>query len=313
MPDAFTLIIPVHTNSPGLARMVNDWSQWLARSKRTYEILIVNDGWPVEDFPALTKLANVRVLVHAAPHGFGACLRTALQLSTSPIVSYVLPEYPYTPSSLGPLLERLEKPVEIFGESRRVDVVSGCRTGVAVPAAWRCLGWFYRWGVRVVLGFKPEPLPGWLGLRNHFRSWWLWLLMGVPLVDVTSGLRVFRREVFDLFPIQSDGDFAHAEVMAKLTFTQALIAEEPLPANATAIPATEFREFWQVFRKAKFHNPVKPVVAVDIQNDEVKESQTGETANVVFSTENAVLDREVRSAAADNDATQPPEVSPAVG
>ncbi|CAN5617851.1 hypothetical protein BH11PLA2_BH11PLA2_19170 [soil metagenome] len=271
MPDAITLIVPVRTLSAQPVRVVQDWSNWLKSTKREHTILVVDDGIGITDE---FKNPFVKLLRHETPQGFGACLRTALPEATHPLVSYVTSDYPYSPASMAKMLERFEKPVDVYGTMKPVDAVSGCRGGSPVPPVWKAIGRVYRIGVRVALGYKPEPLPGWLGFRNHFRSWWLWLLMGVPLVDVTSGLKVFRRELFDRFPIQSDGDFAHAEIIAKLTFMNGLIAEEPLPASTAAIPVTEFSDFGTVFRNAIFAKPkVAPVADVVDVSEWIDSSQ----------------------------------------
>jgi hypothetical protein len=252
MADALTVIIPMRT--PHAMRPLNEWARWCAAYRPGSELVIVDDG---AGLTAETQLPATRILTHDGPRGFGASLRMAIESVRTPLVAYARPNYPYAPASLDTLVNRLEQPVDLYGEVRRVDAVSGCRTGHAIPAGWRTLGQAYRLAVRVVLGYRPAPLPGWLGRRNHWRSWWLWGLMGVPLIDVTSGLAVFRRSLFDQFPIQSNGDFATPEIFAKLTFMNALLAEEPLPASTAAIPETEFSDFRKVFRNAKFTDTVQ--------------------------------------------------------
>lgn len=255
--DMVCLIIPIQNAASRIGSILRDWHDGLNRLNIDHTFLIVDDGSQDETWNVLERLreryTGLRTLRHDSPRGFGACLRTALPEILDPLVGYVTLDYPYRPADLEGLLGRLNQPVEVYGTVSEVGVASGCRTGRPVPGAWKVIGRLYRGFVRLALGYKPEPLAGWLGIRNHWRSWWLWLSMGVPLVDITSGLKIFRRHWFERFPIQSDGDFAHAEILAKLTFLGAMIAEVPLQPRNDVIPPTTFTRHGAVFRNAKFH------------------------------------------------------------
>jgi glycosyltransferase involved in cell wall biosynthesis len=266
MPDALTLIIPVPNGVDRLETTLRTWSEYLhSQATRESEIVVVDDG--TTDGTAATlaalDLPNLRVLTHDRPRGFGACLRTALEHSTNPVVAYVGSGYPHVPSDLTKLLARLGAKAPVYDRELTIEAVSGCRTGRTAPPFWRLVGRAYRMFCRVALGVGGEPVPVWLGFREHCRSWFLWLAMGVPLHDVNSAFKVFRRSLFDRFPIQSDGEFVHAEIFAKLTFLTVLIDEQPLTPKPDAIPRSAWRDFWTVFTNAKFHSPLpdrtKPV------------------------------------------------------
>lgn len=261
MPDAITIILPIHNGGERLERAVRGWSDLLQKeSGREYEILAIDDGSTDTTAETLASLANsishLRILKNDRKRGFGASLRTALDGPTHPIVFYTAIEYPYSPSDLSKLLKRLGEKAPIYDRESMVEAVSGCRTGRAVPAFWKAVGRVYRLFCRVVIGAAPEPLQGWLGFRNHARSWFLWLAMGVPLQDVNSTFKVFRRSLLDRFPIQSDGDFVHAEIFAKLTFLTVLIDEIPLTPSTEKTPSSWWGDFWMVFTNAKFHSPL---------------------------------------------------------
>ena len=253
-----TLIIPVRDRADRIGVVLRNWADDRQCQDIT-EFIVIDDG-SIDDTPNVVqrmqeKISNLSLIRHERPLGFGACVRSGLRQAGTEFVATLSLDYPYLPSDYTLLLKRMNEPSEVFGEVRPIGVISGCRSGLPAPAFWKVIGRIYRNFLRVSLGFKPEPLPGWLGLRNHCRSWWLWLTMGVPLVDVSSGLRIYRRELLDRIIIQSDGDFAHAEVIAKLTFLGTLIAEVPLPPRKAAVVATDFGEFWTVFRNARFTSP----------------------------------------------------------
>ncbi|WP_168219221.1 glycosyltransferase family 2 protein [Limnoglobus roseus] len=260
-PDPVTLILPVRNAAAQLAAVLNEWSRFLQTELgRGYDIILVDDG-STDKTPELldnfrSTIPHLRLLKHPQSLGFGASLRTALAEPTHPIVCYSSLDYPYTPADLLKLLGQLGKVAPVFDVPHAIEAVSGCRTGRPVPPFWKIVGGLYRIFARIALGISPPRLPGWLGFRDHFRSWWLWLAMGVPLADVNSAFKVFRRSLFDRFPIQSDSDFVHAEIFAKLTFLSVLVAEEPLSPKSEATPKTWWSDFWAVLKDAKFHTPL---------------------------------------------------------
>ncbi len=261
MPDAITIILPVHDGGERLEPALRGWSEFLQKELgREYEILAVDDGSTYATAEMLTALTDsiphLRILKHDRKRGFGASLRTALDGPTHPIVFYTAIEYPHAPADLPKLLKRLGEKAPIYDREATVEAVSGCRTGRPVPAFWKAVGRVYRLFCRVVIGTAPESLQGWLGFRDHARSWFLWLAMGVPLHDVNSTFKVFRRSLLDRFPIQSDGDFVHAEIFAKITFLTVLIDEIPLTPSTEKTPRSWWGDFWTVFTNAKFHSPL---------------------------------------------------------
>jgi glycosyltransferase involved in cell wall biosynthesis len=259
-PDSIAVVIPVHNDADRLPKLLADWDRFLAGTGREYSLVVVNDGSSdgtgATATDSLTHFPRLKLLAHEKQQGFGACLRTALPKCTFSLVAHVATDYPYTPSDLAKLLERLDQPCEFGGIEGKPVAASGTRCGRPAPAFWRAVGWSYRVFCRLALGSITERAPGWLGARNHARSWFTWLTMGVPLIDVNCGLKVFRRHVFDRFPIQSDGDFAHAEVFAKLTFLTSFVAEEPLTPSTELVPTPRWKEFWKVFNNPQFHSPL---------------------------------------------------------
>ena len=247
MPDPVCVVLPVR-DPDRLPAAVADWRTALRKLGRPAELVVVDDGSasPVE-------VAGVRVLRHDAPQGFGASLRTALAATDQPLVATCSLDYPYTPADLAGLLAEAETEQEVTGGLRlRPSLVSGCRGGRPAPAGWHLLGVGYRLLARVCFGFRPEPPPGWLGVRGHAHSWLGWLLYGSPLHDPASAFRVYRRELFELFPVQSAGDFAGTEVVGKAVFCTQLLAEVPLTPSPAAAPASSWAGWWAVFARPLF-------------------------------------------------------------
>ena len=259
-PEPVSVVIPVRNAGGTLAAAVAEWCDTLQKLGHGWELILVDDGSTDDTAARAEELAarrkHVRVLRHESPRGFGASLRSGFAEARHPLVFYTALDYPYTPADLRSLLSRIDQTDEVFG--RKLDVVNGCRTGRRVPAFWKAVGFAFRLFCRVALGLPLDPVPGWLGLRNHLRSWWAWPLFGVPVLDTDSAFKLFRRRLLDRFPVQSDGGFVHAELLAKATFLACLMDELPLSPKPDPIPDTDWSEWGKVFKNAEFYPPAEP-------------------------------------------------------
>jgi glycosyltransferase involved in cell wall biosynthesis len=234
--DAVTVVIPVHDAADALGKILPGWRLVLQKCGRDFEILVVDDG--SADAAAVPRVAarepNTRVLRHSSRRGYGACLKTALDEAKHPLFFYTAVDYPYTPKDIKLLLDRIDLRDDILGKSP--DLVSGCRTGIPTPAfpRWVGRGWSLFW--RVFAGMPmPEPAPwhGWPAFWHKTRAGWVY---GVPLADVNSCFKLFRTEFLNKFPIQSDGDFVHTELVAKATFLTSIMDEVPLTPKPDPVP-----------------------------------------------------------------------------
>jgi hypothetical protein len=234
--DAVTVVIPVHDATDALGKILPGWRLVLQKCGRAFEILVVDDGTP--DAGAVARTAtrepNTRVLRHETRQGYGACLRTALDEAKHPLFFYTAVDYPYVPSDLRKLLDRIDLRDDILGKPP--DLVSGCRTGIPTPPLprWSARAWALFW--RAFAGMPiPEPAPwhGWPAFWHKTRAHWVY---GVPLVDVNSCFKLFRTAFLKRFPIQSDGDFVHTELVAKATFLTSIMDEVPLTPKPDPVP-----------------------------------------------------------------------------
>jgi glycosyltransferase involved in cell wall biosynthesis len=162
--------------------------------------------------------------------GAGACLRVGLALARYPLVAYcelrvprpLSPRGAYRPDDLKSMLEIIDE----------VDIVCGFRTKasrrVSVPRRER----LYRWLAR--------------------------LAFGVRLKDVYCPFKLFRRHVFKRIPIQSNGDFVHAEILAKANFLGCLMTEVPVELRDQGRESLRFAEALQIFRHPDFGPPIVP-------------------------------------------------------
>jgi glycosyltransferase involved in cell wall biosynthesis len=262
MPDAaegLTVILPVFHEEKALGKAVAGWLHTLDSLNRPYELLIVDDAsqdaTKSQADVLATRNIRIKVLTHPERKGYGACLRTALAASTNPLVFYTSTDHSWQPSDLPRMLKSLDVRDEYTG--KQVELVNGHRRGTVWPPKRLWLNRIYRGFVRVAFGHSPEPRKGWLG-ASESRYWWKCrLLFGLRVGDINSKFKLFRRSVLDRMEIQSDGEFVHAEILAKANFLGCMMDEVVLADRDPPPPAPDVRaEMWRVFHNPKFRSPV---------------------------------------------------------
>lgn len=260
--DALTVVVPVHNSAERLDQMIPAWGVTLEKTGRTFQIVIVDDGSTDATTEIATKLSakvrHTRLIRHESRKGYGASLRTALAETTTPLLFYTAVDYPYTPTDLNNLLTRIELRDEIL--HKQPDLISGCRTGLSTPTAVHWVGkvWKLFWRVFAGLPITEElPWHGWPTFWYSVRAHWLY---SIPLIDVNSCFKLFRTEFLKRFPIQSDGDFVHTELVAKATFLTSIMDEVPLTPKPDSIPSlgSTASDQRRVFRHPKFAFPPTP-------------------------------------------------------
>ncbi|HMP17723.1 MAG TPA: hypothetical protein PKD72_11915, partial [Gemmatales bacterium] len=113
----------------------------------------------------------------------------------------------------------------------------------------------------IVCGVRKSKVPGWK--RRQFFSK-AYQLFGILLQDPESGLKLYRREIFERLPIQSRGSFAQIEILAKANFQNRLITEvvveDPADGSNHTQPPVQVRsDFWRVLQNPNFGPPPEKV------------------------------------------------------
>jgi glycosyltransferase involved in cell wall biosynthesis len=217
--------------------VVRAWMAHLEGLGREYEIILVDDGSDDRTGDIAEGLAahhsRVSVFRHPTAKGTGAALRTGLGAARLPLLFYADASSSYQPADLGLLLEAIDK----------VDLVSGYRVWQTPRRQSRLSGLAVRWLAR--------------------------LLFGVRLRDPECSFKLIRRSAFARIPLQSDGAFAHTEILAKANFLGCLMAEVPISYrehSKKVCPALPRRhgEVWRVFSRPDFGPPILPVEAKEL-------------------------------------------------
>jgi hypothetical protein len=239
---------------------------------RPMEILLMDDG--PEDRCAALQISlspdsdSIRVLRDPRRRGSGAALRLGIESARHPLLFYSTCDRQFSPRDIALLLAEIDK----------VELVTACRTVPPVPLVWRALGLFYRVIVRVIFGVPLDRMPGWLGWGGLAYRWLVRICFGVRVSNVDCPFRLFRRQIFARIPIQSNGDFAHVEILAKANHLGHVMAEvsvvnQPLPAVARdvskALAKQRWREGYRVFAHPDFGPALLPSPGTTVPGLEV--------------------------------------------
>lgn len=251
--EPLSVVLPACNVASTVKSVLQSWFTYLDSLQRDTEIILVDDGSTDGTAAEAESLAaeqpKLRVLKHDRPRGFGAALRTGLAAARHPLLCYASCDPLYPPAELAKLLERID----------RVDAVTACRCGRPVPTPLRITGFVWRCLVRVLFGIPLSPMAGWLGARPQAYQKLIRFCFGVRVRDFDSPFKLFRRSIFERLPLQADGHFVHAEILAKANFLGCLLDEPELNIPATwDTDPRRWTEFRQVFRLPDFGPAVLP-------------------------------------------------------
>jgi dolichol-phosphate mannosyltransferase len=225
--EPLSVVLPAWNEDSTLAEVIQAWVAYLDGLGREYELLVVEDGSTDGTGALLDTLTQqfnrVRVLRHEMHQGLGAALRTGIAAARHPLLLCTDCDSVQQPADLQLLLDQIDK----------VHLVASFRRGRGA----RVRGWFgtcaYRWFVRWIFGVRVK--------------------------DVDCPLKLFRRAIFSRIPLQSNGTFAQAEIVAKANFLGCLLTEVALPdrLRTRPQPALTVEPLRQTLHEANwvFHQP----------------------------------------------------------
>lgn len=234
-----SLILPVRDEEATLETVLTAWIEQLDGLKRDYEIIVVDDG-STDRTKSLAEVltgccTRLSLVSHDSPRGFGACLRSGLKAARYPLLAYCLGNDQYRASDLPSLLAWIDK----------ADLVAGYRTG-----------------------FQPSLRRRW---ADRWFRWFVRILFGIPMRDLNCFYLLARRAVFSRIPIQSEGPFAHAEILAKANFLGSLIHEVPVKyrsrgEGSSSLEQTTRRTRWAEARQVLANPDFGPAILPEETN-----------------------------------------------
>lgn len=222
--SALSVILILPELNAEVERAFDDWVTYLNGLDREYEIVLAceRQSTSLDGLAARCLRASA---VTTSTDGFGAALREGIKVARHPLICYTTCDRRYKPSDVKSLLKWIHK----------AHIVCGKRVSPANQAR--------RW---------------WHGLA--FR-WLVRLVFGVRLKDLDCLFVLARRSLFARIPIQSDGGFAHLEVLAKANFLSCIMTEADVayqsPDEATGPESA--RHYRADFRRVYKHPDFGPV------------------------------------------------------
>lgn len=161
---ALSVILPAKDEAASLAALLPRLKSTLAGLRREAEVIVVDDG-STDGTRELCASHGVRVVSHPYPSGNGAAVKSGVRAARGETLAFMDADGQHDPELLAQLLAKLEE---------GYDMVVGARTAADHAGLHRfAANTFYNW----------------------FASW----MVGRPVPDLTSGLRVARAEKFRRF------------------------------------------------------------------------------------------------------------------
>src|SRR5262245_32546376 len=197
---------------------VQAWLEWLGQRPGDAELLVVLPDAESAGQDAAASDSRLRIIHHVVPSGSGACLQTAVALTRYPLLLFATADRQFRPADAALLLAQIDQ----------VHIVCGCRVAAPPPFWLRALGLVKRLLTRILLGYAEQPRAAWLGWPGLWQRWRIRLVFGVKLHDAACVFRLYRADVLRRFPVQSQGDFAHVEAIAKANHLGCWMAEVPV-------------------------------------------------------------------------------------
>jgi glycosyltransferase involved in cell wall biosynthesis len=159
--QSISVVMPAKNEAASVGQVIDALRNHLPGA----EIIVVNDG-STDDTAKHASEHGAKVVNHPYSKGNGAAIKTGTRVATRDVIVFMDADGQHDPAQVPTLLE-------VFDQG--YDLVVGARSGLGSQSS------IVRWGGNAVY--------------NLLASW----LVGRPVLDLTSGMRVARRSIFTQF------------------------------------------------------------------------------------------------------------------
>ncbi|MGE3809401.1 MAG: hypothetical protein AB7K24_32455 [Gemmataceae bacterium] len=218
--EPLSVALTLREETPGNLEVLQEWVTFLNSSALDYELLLAPEQAGIDVAALTAKFARARAIDFSSTPGYGAALRAALKQAKRPLLFYGRCSPRFKPADLKQFLREIDE----------VDVVFGVRGGR--PFSW----------------------------RDHVKRRLIRLLFGLTLEDPGCRFVLARRDIFRRIPIQSDGVFAHLEILAKAHFLEC--TGVPLRLSDRPEAAQPVEPIWADFRRVFAHPEFLPAAPI---------------------------------------------------
>lgn len=184
--SGLSIVVPAYNEEASIVPVLDGIRETMERAAFAHEILVVDDG-SQDNTASVAEAGGYRLLRHSENRGYGAALKTGIRHTAYPLIAITDADGTYPNEKLADLAR-----LAVEGE---YDMVVGARTGddVHIPLARRPAKW----------------------ALNRLADY----LARTTIPDLNSGMRVFRKEVFEEFKryLPSSFSFTTTLTLALLT------------------------------------------------------------------------------------------------
>lgn len=220
-----TLVLPVYNEAGNLGPLLEAIEAARSSGGLDLSVLAVNDGSADDSLERLaalrTRYSNLDVIDHQRNRGMAAALRTGFRASTAAGAEAVVcmdADLTHDPADLPTLLAALES---------GADLVIGSR---------------------YVRGGRMESVPALRVAISKVGNAFGRMLLGVPVLDMTSGYRAYRRSVLDSVELKEQGFGIQLEAVAKAHRAGFRLAEVPITLRVRAHGYSKMVYNWAFWR-----------------------------------------------------------------
>jgi glycosyltransferase involved in cell wall biosynthesis len=194
---SLSVILPAKNEAHNLQALLPRVQAMLTGVNRDAEIIVIDDG-STDGTRQVCEAHGVRVISHPYSSGNGAAVKTGARAARGEVLAFMDADGQHDPELIPRLLDKLDE---------GYDMVVGARTAQAHAGAHRfAANAFYNW----------------------FASW----MIGRPVPDLTSGLRVARSERFRRFLYLLPNGFSYPTTSTMSFFRSGYpVAYVPVPVQ----------------------------------------------------------------------------------
>ncbi len=195
--SSLSIILPAKNEAHNLQKLLPRVQAMLAGVNRDAEIIVIDDG-STDGTRQVCEAHGVRVISHPYSSGNGAAVKSGARAARGEVLAFMDADGQHDPELIPRLLDKLDE---------GYDMVVGARTAQAHAGAHRfAANAFYNW----------------------FASW----MIGRPVPDLTSGLRVAKSERFRRFLYLLPNGFSYPTTSTMSFFRSGYpVAYVPVPVQ----------------------------------------------------------------------------------
>jgi glycosyltransferase involved in cell wall biosynthesis len=219
-----SVVLPAFNEEANVAAAIDETAAAAAPLFEEVEVIAVDDGSRDATAERVRHVAakdpRVRLIQHPQNRGYGAAVTTGLRAARLPLVFYTDSDLQFDPRQIAVLLTKIDE----------APIVVGYRRSRQDPAHRKLNAWAWNQLMR--------------------------LLFDLDIRDVDCAFKLFRREVLEGVPLESEGAFFSTELLARLRACGHRIVEVPVdhyrrragaPTGARlGVIGKAFRDLWRL-------------------------------------------------------------------